>query len=139
MARNAAICKSRLFLGFWTGLGLLNPPALPRHSFEEQPARRGEGVKRDRACERGRGSRREISESFRRMILADWPICSAGASEKFTQTARVVTPTAATERERGQEVPWHGAPPSLSCDHATLAPPPAICFFFLFPLAVFTP
>lgn len=28
---------------------------------------------------------------------------------EFTQTARVVTPTAATERESEQEVPWHTA------------------------------
>lgn len=102
--------------------------ALPRHSFEEQPARREER-KRDSVCECGRGSRREISRVFRRMILADWPICSAGAS-KFTQTARVVTPTAATEREREQEVPWHAAPvtwPLLAWS------PSSHLFFFFFP------
>ncbi|KAK9524174.1 hypothetical protein VZT92_018035 [Zoarces viviparus] len=44
---------------------------------------------------------------------------------EFTQTARVVTPTAATERESEQEVPWHAA------RHVTgprLGPRPAICF-----------
>lgn len=58
---------------------------------------------------------------------------------EFTQTARVVTPTAATERESEQEVPWHSAP---SRDRSSLGPRPAICFFFFFPprsFSVFTP
>lgn len=109
--------------------------ALPRHSFEEQPARREER-KRDSVCECGRGSRREISRVFRRMILADWPICSAGAS-KFTQTARVVTPTAATEREREQEVPWHAAP--VTWPLLAWSPSSHLFFFFSLPFSVFTP
>lgn len=55
---------------------------------------------------------------------------------EFTQTARVVTPTAATERESEQEVPWHAA------RHVTgprLGPHPAICFFFFLPFSVVTP
>lgn len=59
---------------------------------------------------------------------------------EFTQTARVVTPTAATERESEQEVPWHAAP---SRDRSAPGPRPAICFFFCFPpsflFSVFTP
>lgn len=55
---------------------------------------------------------------------------------EFTQTARVVTPTAATERESEQEVPWHAAP---SRDRSAPGPRPAICFFFCFPPPSFSP
>lgn len=49
---------------------------------------------------------------------------------EFTQTARVVTPTAVTERESEQEVPWHAA------RHVTgprLVPIQPSVFFFFFP------
>lgn len=53
---------------------------------------------------------------------------------EFTQTARVVTPTAATERESEQEVPWHAA------RHVTgprLVPVQPSVFFFSFLLRLY--
>lgn len=53
---------------------------------------------------------------------------------EFTQTARVVTPTAATERESEQEVPWHAA------RHVTgprLVPVQPSVFFFSFLLHLY--
>lgn len=56
---------------------------------------------------------------------------------EFTQTARVVTPTAATERESEQEVPWHAA------RHVTTSVlvlvQPSVFFFFLLWFSVFSP
>lgn len=40
-----------------------------------------------------------------------------------------MTPTAATERESEQEVPWHAAR-HVTASSSSLGPRPAICFFF---------
>lgn len=53
---------------------------------------------------------------------------------EFTQTARVVTPTAATERESEQEVPWHAAR-HVTGPRLVLLQPSVFFFFFSFPLS----
>lgn len=102
--------------------------ALPRHSFEEKSEER-ETVYVS-VVEAAGGRLAEFSANDPRRLAN---LFSRGL--EFTQTARVVTPTAATERESEQEVPWHAA------RHVTgprLGPRPAICFFFL-PFSVVTP
>lgn len=101
--------------------------------------RGGEGGKRDSVCECGRGSRREISESFRRMILADWPICSAGASKIHADGASSDTNCCDRKGARaGSSMARCPLPPP--CHVTTLhLVPPAICFFFPLAFSVFTP
>lgn len=80
--------------------------ALPRHSFQEKSARRKE--ERETVyvsvVEAAGGRLAEFSANDPRRLanLFSWGL-------EFTQTAWVVTPTAATERESEQEVPWHAA------------------------------
>lgn len=110
--------------------------ALPRHSFEEKSAQRKRKERETvyvSVVEAAGGRLAEFSANDPRRLAN---LFSRGL--EFTQTARVVTPTAATERESEQEVPWHAAP---SRDRSTLGPRPAICFFFSRSLSfsIFTP